>query len=212
MSCPRTCQTYRKVCLQAGRTWKKEVDFYAVAATIHCLLHNEYMEIEEDAPNRMRPKLPLRRYWQVSSLVVCHGYHGHHLDRLQKDCLSVGEGATHSMGPRCLLGDVDRRASRFGLWTWQHFDRLDNETARGTATTGGSNLCESQRQEVCVHALGSHCLVPEVALCVLYVGYHGCPCRVKERETQIWQMALGEEVKGTFPADPRPSHTSCGVG
>ena len=53
---------------QTGKTWKHDVDLYAVAATVHCLLHNEYMAVEE-ADGKFRPKLPLKRYWQVRSAI-----------------------------------------------------------------------------------------------------------------------------------------------
>jgi hypothetical protein len=49
----------------AGGTWTTEADAFAVAATVHCLLHNEYMQVETvtdaatGAPSAA-PKLPLK--------------------------------------------------------------------------------------------------------------------------------------------------------
>ena len=49
----------------AGGTWCEQVDAFAVAATVHCLLHNEYMQVETvvDAASgsaTAAPKLPLK--------------------------------------------------------------------------------------------------------------------------------------------------------
>jgi hypothetical protein len=54
-------------------------DLYAIAATIHCLLYNEYMSVDVTIdPNtghkRAAPNLPLKRYWQVrcSPVAITH--------------------------------------------------------------------------------------------------------------------------------------------
>ena len=52
-------------------TWTTQVDWFAVASTIHCLLHNVYMDVnvsvDEAGGITAAPKLPLKRYWQVET-------------------------------------------------------------------------------------------------------------------------------------------------
>ena len=53
------------------KTWTTQADWFAVASTIHCLLHNEYMAVELSSNTAgvtqasAAPKLPLKRYWKV---------------------------------------------------------------------------------------------------------------------------------------------------
>ena len=61
-------EAFECVEMQEGRVWRKQLDLYAVAATVHCLLHSEYMEVETSGDSgSYRPRLPLKRYWQVDT-------------------------------------------------------------------------------------------------------------------------------------------------
>jgi hypothetical protein len=61
-------EAFECVEMQEGRVWRKQLDLYAVAATVHCLLHSEYMEVEASGDSgSYRPRLPLKRYWQVEA-------------------------------------------------------------------------------------------------------------------------------------------------
>mmetsp|Transcript_51076 Transcript_51076/g.120060 ORF Transcript_51076/g.120060 Transcript_51076/m.120060 type:complete len:109 (-) Transcript_51076:267-593(-) len=55
--------------MQAQQAWAEQVDLFAVAGVVHCLLHGEYMDLtptpQAGASESYMPKLPLKRYWQV---------------------------------------------------------------------------------------------------------------------------------------------------
>jgi hypothetical protein len=81
-----------------GKTWTTQVDLFAVASTIHCLLYNEYMAVDltSDAAGvtTAAPKLPLKRYWKVRKELSTQGQQrelsrAHTLFFRDRDCTEV---------------------------------------------------------------------------------------------------------------------------
>jgi len=56
--------------MKDGSSWREHGDLVGIAATIHSLLHGEYLQVIEStdaAGNKAdMPKAPIRRYWQVA--------------------------------------------------------------------------------------------------------------------------------------------------
>jgi checkpoint serine/threonine-protein kinase len=44
--------------------WTFQADLFGIASVVHCMLHNEYMQIQNEG-GIWRPKLKLKRYWQT---------------------------------------------------------------------------------------------------------------------------------------------------
>jgi checkpoint serine/threonine-protein kinase len=51
--------------MRDGAPWREHGDLHAVAATVHALLHGEYLAIARSPDGTAAPAAPLRRYWQV---------------------------------------------------------------------------------------------------------------------------------------------------
>lgn len=59
-------ESFRPLEMVQGREWCHQIDCYGVAATLHVLLHSEYMEVVvDDRTGRVRPREPFKRYWQA---------------------------------------------------------------------------------------------------------------------------------------------------
>mmetsp|Transcript_26047 Transcript_26047/g.65762 ORF Transcript_26047/g.65762 Transcript_26047/m.65762 type:complete len:120 (-) Transcript_26047:210-569(-) len=59
-------EAFECVEMREGKPWKEQVDLYAVAATVHVLLHSEYMETVSEGGS-WKPKAALKRYWQTET-------------------------------------------------------------------------------------------------------------------------------------------------
>ena len=52
--------------MRKNQNWVYQSDCFAIAATIHVMLHGEYMETITDRKTENTPKLALKRYWNQS--------------------------------------------------------------------------------------------------------------------------------------------------
>lgn len=52
------------VAMRNNKGWGTDVDTYGLCASAHVLLYGSYMDIDQDAKGRWRPKKAIRRYWQ----------------------------------------------------------------------------------------------------------------------------------------------------
>lgn len=61
------CLTETFECIEAreGRPWRHSIDLFAACACAHVMLHGEYIQLQQHGDGRWRPKLQLKRYWQV---------------------------------------------------------------------------------------------------------------------------------------------------
>eukprot|EP01135_Chromosphaera_perkinsii_P002829 Nk52_evm19s228 gene=Nk52_evmTU19s228 len=51
--------------MQKKKPWKYQVDLYGVLSTVHCLLFNDYMQVEQTANGVWKPRKTFKRYWQA---------------------------------------------------------------------------------------------------------------------------------------------------
>lgn len=47
-----------------GCPWTFQSDIYGMLNVVHCLLHNDYMEVEQDDNQKWMPRKKFKRYWQ----------------------------------------------------------------------------------------------------------------------------------------------------
>ena len=104
---------------------------FAVASTIHCLLHNEYMAVELSSNTAgvttAAPKLPLKRYWKVRDEYMYERVpraHTHTLGKLVAVETLVPSAHT------CALVSAHSRAPQVELWK-EFFDTLMNSYGPG---------------------------------------------------------------------------------
>ena len=106
-------------------TWTAQADLFAVASTIHCLLHNEYMAVELSSNTAgvttAAPKLPLKRYWKVRDESCTQT---HTLGKLV--AVETLVPSTHT----CALVSAHSRAPQVELWK-DFFDTLMNSYGPG---------------------------------------------------------------------------------
>jgi len=59
------CHAKNFQCIEmiTDREWTYQLDIFGVCGVIHCLLHNEYMDVE-CVEGRWKPTRPFKRYWQ----------------------------------------------------------------------------------------------------------------------------------------------------
>ena len=57
------CEGFKCIEMVTGKPWTFQPDIYGLLNVVHCLLHNDYMQVEEKE-GRWMPEKPFKRYWQ----------------------------------------------------------------------------------------------------------------------------------------------------
>jgi checkpoint serine/threonine-protein kinase len=58
------CEGFKCIEMVTGKPWTFQPDIYGLLNVVHCLLHNDYMQVHMGHDDRWMPEKPFKRYWQ----------------------------------------------------------------------------------------------------------------------------------------------------